>query len=185
MREYFINLKPELVPIGVKGPVWLGLLVLLLWYTLDLIPLLAVGLLLLVSELFTVGWLVATGSFLISLCPPKYRVSKGRFWIAVGLHGLSVIGLIYFVVVLVFFDLEYLGAVGDLGYAAFIGGSVSFMVIWRSRMRALVSLERRGESENRHFRLKWWQWRFFPFGVKLADIQRRLQEVGDNRAGRC
>lgn len=157
MQGFFLGIHPKVVAVLVKGPIWVSLLLLLFLYTLDLMDLLAVALLLLSSAVFAACWVVVTGDFLISLCPTKYKVSRKRFRIAVMLHGLSMAGVLYYAVILMFFDIELLGASGDLGYTALVGWAVTFMVMWRSRMRALVSLERGGESDNRHFRLKWWQ----------------------------
>lgn len=174
MREFIFRLHPDVVAFWIKGPLYIGLAVLLLMRSVAAWPYI-VALLLIQAGTFTSLWVTITGLHIIKQCPDKYGLSTRPYQVLIWLHWLSASAILYRAIIIVIFDTPPFHVAGDLGRTAVIAYSVTFMLLWRTRMRGLVSLERRHAAEEEEFSLKWWQWRFFPFGVKLREVQHRLQ----------
>jgi hypothetical protein len=174
VREFIFRLHPDAVAFWIKGPLWIGLGVFAIFNSLAAWPYI-VAMLVIQAGTFASFWVTMTGIHIIKQCPDKYGLSTRPYQVLIWLHWLSAIATLYWAVVIVIFDTPPFHVAGDLGRTAVIAYSVTFMLLWRTRMRGLVSLERKHAAEEEEFSLKWWQWRFFPFGVKLRDVQRRLQ----------
>lgn len=174
MREFFFRLHPDIVALSVKGPLWTGLGLFIVFRNTPTWPYMIAGMLV-ISGVFTSLWVSVIGLYLIKLCPDKYGLSTRRFVATIWLHWLAALGILYWLIVIITFQTPPFHVAGDLGRTAVIAYSVTFMLLWRTRMRGLVSLERKHAVEEEAYALKWWQWRFFPFGVKLVEVQNRIQ----------
>ena len=139
VRKYFLRLHPDIVAFWLKGPFWIGLGVFIFLSTLDA-TVYVFGPLILISTTFASLWVTTTGLFIVSLCSDKYGLSINSFRITVLLHWLSALGILSWLVTFLFYDnpLYPLIVLGELWTASIFVYVVTFMVMWRTRMRGMV-----------------------------------------------